>query len=168
VAPKAETKSGSGTESPISWDVLGKVVGTGAAIAGWIAVVGGARVWARLYAADIPATQTLSVLPRELLVVEGLQTLLVPLLIGGVAALFVYYSWPEEDKRRELESEARTAEHERRKVAAEEKRSKDAPEEERGKRQTSAVLGATNLRGCCPLARLRLFRRRAGRMKTLQ
>jgi hypothetical protein len=69
-----------------------QILGAGAAIAAWIAVVGGARVWARLHAAEIPATQTLSVLPRQLLIVEGPQALLVPLLIGGAIAIFVYYS----------------------------------------------------------------------------
>jgi hypothetical protein len=45
-----------------------------------------------MHAADIPATQTLSVLPRRLLIVEGLQALLVPLLIGGGLALIVHFS----------------------------------------------------------------------------
>jgi hypothetical protein len=84
--------SGNSNRKPIPWDLILQVVGAGAAIAAWIAVVGGARVWARLYAADIPATQTLSVLPRQLLLVEGLQALLAPLLIGGGLSLFVYYS----------------------------------------------------------------------------
>ncbi len=94
IAPaESPPASGGGGNShrPSPWDLLLQVAGAGAAIAGWIAVVGGARVWARLHAADIPATQTLSVLPRELLIVEGLQALLVPLVIGGGLAVVVYF-----------------------------------------------------------------------------
>src|SRR4051812_9779039 len=81
-----------GSRNAVRWDLVIQVVGAGAALTGWIAVVGGARVWARLYANEIPATYTLSVLPRQQLVAEGLQTLLVPLLLGAGLAIFVYYS----------------------------------------------------------------------------
>jgi hypothetical protein len=96
--------------------VLG-VIGGGAALAGWIAVVGGGVVWARLHAAGIPATQTLAVLPRDLLLVEGLQTLLLPLLIGGGAALLVYYSWRLEYQTvRKIEAAGRKAADEQKRI----------------------------------------------------
>src|SRR4051794_10891233 len=114
MATGAAEADGAGADGgPINWDTIVQVVGAGAAIAAWIAVVGGGRVWARLHAAEIPATQTLAVLPRQLLLVEGLQTLLAPLLIGAVAALLVYYSWPSEQARSDLELQGR-AEWERR------------------------------------------------------
>lgn len=96
--------------STSDWTVLGQIVGVIAAVAGWVAVVGGAREWARLHAAHIPATQTLAGLPKPLLAVEGLQTLLLPLLIGGITAVFVYYTWPEKSVR-EARLEKRRARH---------------------------------------------------------
>jgi len=77
------------TASGFPWDLALQALGVGASLAAWIAVVGGAKVWARLESAEIPATQTLSTLPRELLIVECLQTLLVPILLGVAAALVV-------------------------------------------------------------------------------
>jgi outer membrane protein OmpA-like peptidoglycan-associated protein len=68
------------------------VLGAGAGIAAWVVVVGGARMWAKLTAVDVPADQTVSVLPRGLLITEGLRTLVVPLLLGGAVAVFVYLS----------------------------------------------------------------------------
>jgi hypothetical protein len=64
VAPDGDSRGNGADRDGVRWDLLLQVVGAGAAIAAWIAVVGGARVWAKMYAADIPATQTLSVLPR--------------------------------------------------------------------------------------------------------
>lgn len=83
------------SDKAINWERLGQIIGVIAAVAGWIAVVGGARMWARLHNAHIPTTQTLAVLPRQLLIVEGFQTLVAPLLIGGGVALLAYYSWPQ-------------------------------------------------------------------------
>ena len=82
------------SDKAVNWERLGQIVGVIAAIAGWMVIVGGARMWARLHNAHIPTTQTLAVLPRQLLIVEGFQTLLAPLLIGGGVALLAYYSWP--------------------------------------------------------------------------
>ena len=76
----------------VPWETITQLLGAGAALAAWIAVVGGGRVWAKLHASDIPATQTLAVLPRQLLIVEGLQTLLVPVLLGAGLAALVYFS----------------------------------------------------------------------------
>jgi hypothetical protein len=46
--------------TPINWDVVTRVIGAVAAVAGWMAVVGGAREWARLHNAGIPSIQTLT------------------------------------------------------------------------------------------------------------
>ena len=40
----------------------------------------------------MPAAQTVSALPRELLIAEGLRTLLIPLLLGGAIAILTYLS----------------------------------------------------------------------------
>lgn len=85
----------------------------------------GGRVWARLHAADIPATQTLAVLPRDLLLVEGLQTLLAPLLIGALGALLVYYSWPTEAERDRLEDRGRAEWKKRTAAEADHSKQKD-------------------------------------------
>jgi hypothetical protein len=81
-----------GGDGGVPWEPITQVLGAGAALAAWIAVVGGGRVWAKLHASDIPATQTLSVLPRQLLIVEGLQTLFVPVVLGAGLAALVYFS----------------------------------------------------------------------------
>jgi hypothetical protein len=83
-----------------------EILGLGTALAAWIVVVGGGRVWARLDAAHLPTTQTLANLPKQLFIVEGLQTLLVPILLGATIALFAYYSRSRQDegqRRREEE-----------------------------------------------------------------
>jgi outer membrane protein OmpA-like peptidoglycan-associated protein len=69
-----------------------------------VAVVGGARLWARFEAAGVPAAQAVSALPRELLISEGGRTLLVPLLLGGAVAVFTYLS------RRRAEEDAESGE----------------------------------------------------------
>jgi outer membrane protein OmpA-like peptidoglycan-associated protein len=69
-----------------------QLLGAGAGIAAWIALVGGARLWARMEALGVPAAQTVSSLPRELLIAEGFRTLLVPLLLGAAIAGIVYLS----------------------------------------------------------------------------
>ena len=66
--------------------------GRAAAIVRWIAVVGGARLWAQLDLIDVPAAHTVSALPRELLIAEGFRTLALPFLLAGAVALFVYVS----------------------------------------------------------------------------
>jgi outer membrane protein OmpA-like peptidoglycan-associated protein len=82
--------SGAARES--RWTLAVQVLGAGAGIAAWVIVVGGARMWARLMAIDAPASQTVTVLPKELLVAEGVRTLIVPLLLGGAIAILTYLS----------------------------------------------------------------------------
>ncbi len=79
------------------WDRVIDVIGLGAALAAWVVVVGGARVWARLAEAEIPTVQTLVGLGREWLLVEGLQVLAVPILVGTAVALLCYYTRRPED-----------------------------------------------------------------------
>jgi hypothetical protein len=79
-----------------------EVVGAGVALAGWIAVVGGAHMWARLSAAHFAPTPSVIFQPRQALLVEGLQTLLFPLIVGGFVAVLAWYTWrspssPDED-----------------------------------------------------------------------
>jgi hypothetical protein len=76
----------------IGWDHALQVAGLGAGLAAWVAVVGGARLWARMVAIDAPALPTLASLGQGWMVAEGLQTLLVPILLGGAVSLLVYYS----------------------------------------------------------------------------
>lgn len=80
---------------------IAQVVALLTAIGAWVALVGGARLWARLHHADIASAQTLAVLPHQLLVVDGFQTLVAPLLIGGTAALLIFSSWSELEEGRE-------------------------------------------------------------------
>src|ERR1044071_8895936 len=134
----AEANGAAADRGRINWDTVVQVVGAGAAIATWVAVVGGGRVWARLHAAEVPATQTLAVLPRQLLLVEGLQTLLAPLLIGAFAALVVYFSWSSEEAWRSNLERKGEAEWQLRK--AEQAAAKKRPEEKERERQSSGGL----------------------------
>src|SRR4051812_46010974 len=62
-----------------------------AALVGWVAVVGGVRVWSRLDALGLPqATSTVAALPREALIAEGLRLLTAPIAIAGVTAAALY------------------------------------------------------------------------------
>jgi hypothetical protein len=80
-----------------------EVVAAGAGLAGWITVVGGAHMWARLSAAHFAPTPSVVFQPRAALLVEGLKTLLFPLLAGAFVAVLGWYTWhppssdPEED-----------------------------------------------------------------------
>ncbi len=76
------------------WQIAAQIIGAAAALAAWVAVVGGARWWARLHAADIPTNPALSTLPRELLIATGLQTLLLPLVLGASVALLAMLTLP--------------------------------------------------------------------------
>lgn len=87
-----------GPESGSRWQLALQFIGAGAAIGAWIAVVGGARMWARLDTIGVPPAQTVSMLPRELLISEGLRTLAVPLLLGGAIAIVVYLSRRREEE----------------------------------------------------------------------
>src|SRR5438132_740877 len=93
----------------IPWESIAQFLGAGVAIGAWVAVVGGARVWARLHAAKVPATQTLALLPRQLLIVEGFQALLVPLLIGGALAAIAYFVVREGPGGEAVEADNRSA-----------------------------------------------------------
>jgi hypothetical protein len=89
-----------------NWDLLLQAVGLAAALTAWVAVVGGATLWARMESIDAPALPTLAALGQAWMVTAGLQTLLVPLLLGAAVALFVYFSrwdptFPEHDAPRE-------------------------------------------------------------------
>jgi len=77
------------------WDLAFQAVGVVAGLAAWIALVGGAKLWARFNRANIEATQTIAGLPRELLVEEGLITLVVPILLG-IAAAVIVLAWPDD------------------------------------------------------------------------
>lgn len=68
-----------------------QALGAVAALVGWVVLVGGIRMHARLGAADIPnPTRTVTVLPREVLLAEGVRTLALPLVIGLVLGLLTY------------------------------------------------------------------------------
>jgi hypothetical protein len=94
------------TSGPVPWDLVIQLLGLGAALAAWVAVVGGGKVWARFESAGIPTTQTLAGLPRELMITEGLQTLLVPVLLGAGAALLFLTVVPREPAERVASQEA--------------------------------------------------------------
>lgn len=88
------TSPAAGDPSPgPDWELLLQVVGLGAALGAWVAVVGGATVWARLANAGLPALPTLAGVGREWMLVEGFRTLLVPVLLGALVSLLVYYTW---------------------------------------------------------------------------
>jgi hypothetical protein len=102
------------TAEPASrWEIaiplVVQVVGAAAALAAWVVLVGGIRVYLRLEAANVPApTRTVTLLPRDVLLAEGIRalgfTLLLAVAAGAVAYLAAGWlarrerpaSWPAE------------------------------------------------------------------------
>src|SRR5947208_686035 len=67
------------------------VVSAGAALVGWIAVVGAAREYERFKAAGIPSPeQTASLFPRDALIGEGLTAIAGTLILGLFLSAVVY------------------------------------------------------------------------------
>jgi hypothetical protein len=66
------------------------LVGAAAGLAAWVALTGGLTMWARFNAAHLPALEGVAILPRSTLVAEGVRTLALPLLLGGLAAMLAY------------------------------------------------------------------------------
>jgi hypothetical protein len=68
-----------------------EVVGAGAALVGWVALLGAAREWATFRAAGIPSpAPTAALLPRASLIGDGL-TALAPILLAGLILAGVAY-----------------------------------------------------------------------------
>jgi hypothetical protein len=81
------------------------LVGAAAGLAAWVALVGGFTMWARFQAAHIPAIEGIAVLPRNVLLAEGVRTLAVPILLGSVAAVLAYAAattWSRRDRAQAL------------------------------------------------------------------
>ena len=76
----------------LTWERFFQAAGLGSALVAWVAVVGGATLWARMESIDAPALPTLAALGQSWMITAGLQTLLVPILLGGSVALLVYFS----------------------------------------------------------------------------
>jgi hypothetical protein len=69
-----------------------EVLAAVAALVGWVALIGGAREYARLKVAGIPGPlRVASGLPREQLIGEGLDALSMPLLVASAFAAAVYF-----------------------------------------------------------------------------
>jgi hypothetical protein len=102
MAAEASEKKAAGG---IGLSALLEIVAAGAAITGWVAVVGGAHMFARLEAAHFSPSPSVAFQPRQALLVEGLRTLLFPLLAAAFIASIGWYTWnppapdapPEED-----------------------------------------------------------------------
>lgn len=78
--------------SGVTWERVFNAVGLASALAAWVAVVGGATMWARLDAIGASALPSLSALGQSWMITAGLQTLLLPMLLGTSAAVLVYFS----------------------------------------------------------------------------
>jgi hypothetical protein len=75
-------------------DVLARVVGAAVATvgsAGLVTAIGGATLWARFHAAELPADQAVAAVPNQELVVVGAVTL-VGFVAAGIAALVAVYA----------------------------------------------------------------------------
>jgi hypothetical protein len=77
-----------------------QVVGSAAALALWLTLVGGAMVFARLEAADAPRpTRTVTAVPKDVLIAEGVHAMAGVLIAAIVAALLVYFVARQESWR---------------------------------------------------------------------
>jgi hypothetical protein len=86
-----------------AWDLsLRTILGTLLAAGGFVtfvAAAGGAVVWVRFYAAELPADQALAALPRGQLVASGAIMLAIFVFLGAVAAVAVYLFEEDVGKR---------------------------------------------------------------------
>lgn len=97
-----ETRAGSdkiGSLLPASlkeW-ALKALVASGSAVGfvGFVAVLGGAIMWVRFYAARLPADQAVAVVPNDELVTFGAVTLVTFFVLGGLAVLASYLLDPD-------------------------------------------------------------------------
>jgi hypothetical protein len=91
-----QTPGADKAESPrtTAWDRTIQALGVTSGLAAWAAVVGGATMWARLDAIGAPALPTLTSLGQTWMITAGLQTLLVPVLLGAAVAAVLYFSRP--------------------------------------------------------------------------
>ncbi|MDX6511604.1 MAG: hypothetical protein QOE36_1108 [Gaiellaceae bacterium] len=88
----------------LPWALVLQVLAAGAALAAWVSVVGGARVWARYYAAGFAPRQSVPLQPRSALVGEGIATLILPLAVAGLVALVVFFASPFHPRRSRSQS----------------------------------------------------------------
>jgi hypothetical protein len=84
--------------SPEPTGKSGSILGAGlelaagvAALVGWVAFVGGARLWAQFTAAGLSASPAVAIEPRQYLLVEGAGALAAPLAVSAVAAATAYF-----------------------------------------------------------------------------
>lgn len=66
-----------------------QVVGATAGLGALATVIGGAMLWTRFDALDLPAAQAVAMLPERLLLVIGLHAVVVPLLVGLAVLIFL-------------------------------------------------------------------------------
>jgi uncharacterized protein YjbI with pentapeptide repeats len=104
-------EGGGAGQASTAWDTISsllQIVGAGAAFVAWVVVVGGAIVWARLQAAELPRpTRTVTLLPREALLAEGIRALTTVVLVGTAVALVVLLLGLNERGRRAAVSKLR-------------------------------------------------------------
>lgn len=82
-------------EAPFDWhtgvQTGAAIVGAVAGLAVWVALLGGATMWARFSNAGIPETQAVAVVPREVLAAVGLQVLGWTLVVAALPALLAFF-----------------------------------------------------------------------------
>jgi uncharacterized protein YjbI with pentapeptide repeats len=94
--PGTSGETNDGAKPSLSWDSAVQAVqliGAVAALVAWVVLIGGAVMYARLAAAQAPnPIRTVTLLPRDALLAQGLHTLAVPLLGSMFLAVVVYLS----------------------------------------------------------------------------
>ena len=76
----------------VNGELVLQSVGLVTALTAWVAVIGGATLWAQLESINAPALPTLAAVGQVWMVTQGLQTLLVPLLLATAVSALVYFS----------------------------------------------------------------------------
>ncbi len=77
-------------EQANGWAVARWVIGATAGIAAVLTFVGGALMWIRFEQLELPSERAVSVLPKELLLTLGAQSLALPVLMGVAALLLLW------------------------------------------------------------------------------
>lgn len=79
------------------WEIAGPALLSAGGFAAFVAATGAAVVWARFYAATLPADQSVDALPNGELIVTGAFALALFMVLGVLAVVIVYIAEPTPD-----------------------------------------------------------------------
>lgn len=116
---RARSEAGGSSSVLTSLMPLFTALGTGIGLLGFVAFFGGAILWTQEDAAGLPASETIALVPKSVLLSTGAHFLVGAILVAvfSIAALWIYDEYLRERAIKDDEREAQRLEAERRHVA---------------------------------------------------